>query len=315
MRRNASAFRVAVLAASLTALAAGQQTAIEAVVTKDGVPVRSLRPEDVSLWIDGKPHPVTAVLSPLENETRRTALVFDSSTLSAADQSMIRQQVTSFLQLGAQPRRLFAVIKWFTGMEVIQPFTTDPGLLKSSIENLGASGVTGVGSKGEITSGYSVESGRASGGALTGSSLNSTGSLVRTQYLLESFSGLCEKLAPIPGRKAVWFITGGGYQTSTGQDLERIFNKTGDACNRANVVVHVISNDAPFSHMLSSSTGGTAVRFTGALERALERLATEDAVICQLQLQQPSLKSGCYDVRVKVPKGLNVRWKKRYCTL
>jgi VWFA-related protein len=288
-------------------LAEGQPGVIEAVVTRDGRVVRDLRADDLRLWIDGKPRAVTAAIPQSAGEMR-TALVFDNSTLSAADQSRIRRLVAGFLQSDARPPQQFAVARWFAGMEVVQPFTPDSALLRSALENLGASAVVGTGARGEITSGYDAEAGRR--GADAGAN---AGSLVRTQYLMDSLAGLCGKLAPMRGRKGIWFITGGGYAMPA-EDTDRLINKPLDVCNRANVTVHGISNDSSFSYALSSRTGGTSVRLTSTLDKALERLSMDEAGGYRIEFAaDPPIPAGCHDVRIRVPKGMDVRSRKRYC--
>ena len=72
------------------------------------------------------------------------------------------------------------------------------------------------------------------------------------------------------------------------------------ACNRANVAIHVISNNSEWAHEFANNTGGTAIRVTSYLPAALQKIAEEQAAYYLLNFTPSSgLEDGCHQVRLR----------------
>ncbi len=286
---------------------------IDAIVTGKGGIARDLASKDFSVSIDGQEQAVTSAALPQRPNKRFLVLLFDSSTLNAADQTRIRQQVEKFIDTAASSERYMAVLKLVVGLEVIQPFTTDAARLKKSMERLGAGAATGAGSQGMLESGYNSQStGRTTG--LEQDSLLGLGSIAKTQNLMQWLAALGDSLAPIRGRKDVLFITGGGYALPTSAEVDNFVNAAMLACNRGNVALHGVSNDSSFAYLLGDRTGGSSVKISGSLAGSLEKVAKEQDANYLVAFSPPgALAQGCHQVRLKVPKGFDVRARREYC--
>jgi len=134
---------------------------VDAVVTKDGKPVRDLKAEDFEIFEDGHKQtissfayisnvgpaptsrpPETKNVPPLPatplrpNEPRRTmALVVDDLGLSAESMSLVRKQLRKFLnELG--PNDMVAIIRTGGQMGALQQFTNDRRVLERALSQL-----------------------------------------------------------------------------------------------------------------------------------------------------------------------------------
>lgn len=138
---------------------------IDAVVTKDGKPVRDLKAEDFEIYEDGRKQVITsfAFISNLPNVTssasspapnkgeagvppagpiqrdipRRTvAVVVDDLGISAESMSQVRRQVRKFLAEELQPNDLVAIIRTGGEMGALQQFTNDKRMLNRAVDLL-----------------------------------------------------------------------------------------------------------------------------------------------------------------------------------
>jgi hypothetical protein len=71
----------------------------------------------------------------------------------------------------------------------------------------------------------------------------------------------------------LWFLLSGGYSYSSDDTV--FIDAALAACNRANVAIHVISNNTEWAHEFANNTGGTSIRVTGNLSEALQKIAEE----------------------------------------
>lgn len=301
---------------------------IDAIVTGKTGAVRDLTVKDFELSIDGHDQPIAAAALqsaaslPARPNKHFLILLFDNSTMNAGDQARVRQQVERFIEKAARPDRYMAVLRWFTGMEVVQPFTNDAGTLKKSLQKVAASTVTGSGSQGVLDSGFSSDSTRARATAVqtqnaapsVGPNIAAGAGVARTQLLMQTLAGLGDALAPIRGRKAVLFFTGGGYSLTTSSDVDGYVEAAMTSFNRANAAIYGISNDSSFSHMLSTRTGGMEQRITGAFSDELTAIADGlDATYLISFNPTGELAQGCHQVRLKVARGLDPHLRREYC--
>lgn len=138
---------------------------IDAVVTKDGKPVRDLKVEDFEIYEDGRKQTITsfAYISNLANvpgsappraaktdapdvvpagpiqrdvPRRTVAIVVDDLGLSAESMSNVRRQVRKFIAEELQPDDLVAVIRTGGEMGALQQFTNDKRMLNRAVELL-----------------------------------------------------------------------------------------------------------------------------------------------------------------------------------
>ncbi len=136
---------------------------IDAVVTKDGKPVRDLKAEDFEIYEDGRKQTITnfAFISNLPNAprpvsptaantagvppagpiqrdvARRTvAIVVDDLGMSAESMAHVRRQIRKFIAEEVQPNDLVAIIRTAGEMGALQQFTNDKRVLNRAIELL-----------------------------------------------------------------------------------------------------------------------------------------------------------------------------------
>jgi len=133
---------------------------VDAVVTKDGKPVKDLTAEDFEIYEDGKKQaitsfayisnvpasPVTATKpgdGPLPprpinpNEPHRTiAFVVDDLGISAESMAQVRKQLRKFVNEQLQPNDLVAIIHTGGEMGALQQFTNDKRLLSRAADQL-----------------------------------------------------------------------------------------------------------------------------------------------------------------------------------
>ena len=140
---------------------------VDAVVTKDGKPVRDLKAEDFEIYQDGKKQTITTFAyisnvpnsspntstpppkpekggagvtpaAPIERDvSRRTvAIVVDDLGLSAESMHHVRRQVRKFLAEELQPNDLLAIIRTGGEMGALQQFTNDKRMLYRAVDML-----------------------------------------------------------------------------------------------------------------------------------------------------------------------------------
>jgi VWFA-related protein len=129
---------------------------VDAVVTKDGKPVRDLKAEDFEIYEDGRKQQITSFAfisnvaqptqtpttnnyrdknappaTPLKpNEPRRIiALVVDDLGLSATSMAAVRKQLRKFIDEQLSPNDLVAIIRTGGTMGALQQFTNDRRLI------------------------------------------------------------------------------------------------------------------------------------------------------------------------------------------
>jgi len=133
---------------------------VDAVVTKDGKPVKDLTADDFEIYEDGKKQAITsfayisnvpatpvtvtkAADGPLPprpinpNEPHRTiAFVVDDLGISAESMSQVRKQLRKFVNEQLQPNDLVAIIRTGGEMGALQQFTNDKRLLSRAADQL-----------------------------------------------------------------------------------------------------------------------------------------------------------------------------------
>jgi VWFA-related protein len=283
----------------LSASSLQAQVIIDAVVTGKSGFVRDLTQKDFRLSGDGKEQVITSAAlqseaaSPQRPGKQFLALLFDSTTVAASDQLQIRQYVDEFLDAAAGPNRYVAVLTWFTGLKVVQPFTVDTTRLRKALDS---------------TMATAAMSPSGSSGSRSGVGVQDT----KVQNLMQNLALLADSLQAIRGRKALVLFTG-GYSYSADDTV--FIEAALAACNRANVAIHVISNNSAWAQEFANNTGGTAIHVTSNLPAALQKIAEEQAAYYLLNFTPSSgLEEGCHQVRLRMAAGgLDVRARRQYC--
>jgi VWFA-related protein len=140
---------------------------VDAVVTKDGKPVKGLTADDFEIYEDGRKQPITsfayisnvsgssvpaktaAALKPdkaaeappaqpiQRDAARRTiAIVVDDLGLSAESMNQVRKRLRKFIAEELQPNDLVAVIRTGSDVGALQQFTNDKRVLNRAVDQL-----------------------------------------------------------------------------------------------------------------------------------------------------------------------------------
>jgi VWFA-related protein len=139
---------------------------VDAVVTKDGKPVKDLKAEDFEIFEDGRKQTITSFAyisnvqparsapqvaessrsngvpplppAPLRpHDTRRTmALVVDDLGLSAESMNAVRKQLRKFVSEQLQPNDMIAIIRTGGEMGALQQFTNDRRVLEKALSQV-----------------------------------------------------------------------------------------------------------------------------------------------------------------------------------
>ncbi len=288
------------------------QSILEVVVTNKNGTVRDLVPKDFKLSIDGKEQAIEAAVQasaaawPQRPTKRFLVLLFDSGVIANSDKNLLRQRLSQFFDAAARPDRYVAVVIYLNGMRIIQPFTTDPALMKASLDSVIQSISLGSGST-SMPAGAAATSSRRSG---MSSASAGEDQIIEARRLLESMPEVAGALGGIRGRKAILLYTGA---RTYNRETSVYVNRAVAALNKANVAVYGITDDSAFANTLVSPTGGNMIEMTRATPEALAKIADEQDAYYSLVFT-PAADSGCRKVQVKLASGgLDARFPKEIC--
>jgi VWFA-related protein len=303
---------------------------VEAIVTdRSGNYIRDLAPGEFHVLEDNTEQRVLSVSrgsppAPAPASATHIALFF--GRIPIGDQSYAREAAAKFVEANKAPNHLMAILNDLGtgGTKTIQGFTAESERLISAVKGMEASGVLsdpGAGVSGVMSSVYSDQSGLA------------TAFDVRTQ--LQTLSGIARAMAPLPGRKAIVFLTPTiNYDVQIRTDPGSVGAGIGgsaitppvasgthyvhpddlaaavDTCNRARVSIYLIdvrADQAPVQNQLAplaASTGGAAVDNSRDAFEALRRIGQdqEEHYTIAYSPARP-LEAGCRKVRVRVDRG------------
>ncbi len=203
---------------------------VDAVVTdKKGNYIHDLEQKDFRVWEDNKEQTVTSFSfeaspnSPNNNQKHYMVLLFDNSTMDAADQMRARQAAAQFIDANAGPNRLMAIINYGGSISVAQDFTANADRLKKVVSGVKFSAVS---------PNDPVEV--ASAGA---PNLRSASASFGVWDELLALRSMAKLLAPVPGRKMVVLLTSGFPVRA--EDMSELTAVIAE-CNRANVAIYPI---------------------------------------------------------------------------
>ena len=295
---------------------------IDVVATDKAGFVKNLTAKDFHVWEDNKEQTViNAVPNPPGKHV--IVLLFDNNTIAVNLQADIRGYVARFIDSSAGPNVYMEVASYLAGVRVLQPFTTDPALLKSSLIGTAATGGAGTQTVriGDASSQTAIQSrtssapagARATGQTSLANASASDSSSMGTQEMMESIRGLVESMATIKGRKTL-ILFSGGRQFS--QDAIVQVNEMLAAANKNNVAIYGVSNNTAFAKTFADDTGATFVKVTQYLPEALQQIVQEQDAYYSVSYEPPADPVvGCHQLRVKSDApGVELRARKSYCS-
>ena len=197
---------------------------IDAVVTKNGKPVRNLTADDFEIYEDGKKQAITSFAyisnisatassapdktAPEKNEpdpgvpaepikrdvARRTiAIVVDDIGMSAQSMGQLRKQLKKLIAEDLQPNDLVAVIRTGGKMGALQQFTNDTRILNRAVDRLSYNPCSRLG----LTTLSRVEDLRGAGCL----------GLTHVQLTLNALRFILESMGRLPGRKSLILVS------------------------------------------------------------------------------------------------------------
>jgi VWFA-related protein len=251
---------------------------VDPVITDSkGKPVTDLRADEVQIFEDGKPRPITnfsyiaiepsAVVPKSTNppeknaapvppvrlrpeQVRRTiALVVDDLGLSFESAYYVRQALKKFVDQQMQPNDLVAIIRTGGGIGALQQFTTDKRQLYAAVEKVkwnpgGRGGVSAFAPLGSNPMSVRASSEEEDEGLSTNdleefrSDIFAVGTLGAVNYIVRG-------LRELPGRKSI-ILMSDGFKMFTQSEptgstrIVAALNSLTEMANRASVVIYTI---------------------------------------------------------------------------
>ena len=305
----------------LVALGAAAQTApdqvtVEVAATDKSGFAKNLSAPDFKLWEDNKEQTITsAVTHPPEKHA--VVLLFDNTTVPVRIQGDMRGYVQTFIDATSGPRNYMEVAAFFSGIRVLQPFTTNAALLKTALTDTASSAVlNSSGSASGVSASSSGRGGVRNGAQITGGTASPENEM-KTEAMMESFRGLVESLAPIRGRKVIVLFSGG---QSFSQEVTKYVDKVVDEANRNDVAIYGIAasnSGMAFVKTFADATGGTSITQTPNLPDALKQILAEQDQYYDVKFTPPGAGASpgvCHQLRVKIDTpGVEARSRKSYC--
>jgi VWFA-related protein len=224
---------------------------VDAVVTdKKGNYIHNLTQQDFKVYEDNKEQPISSFSSGTDAATQANAqkrymiLFFDNSSLAMPDQIQARSAAAKFVEANASPDHLMAVVDFGGTLQVRQNFTSNPELLRASVNSPQASHVAsnapGTGSGQAIAAASTQPALGSSGPGGGGGSFGSIGNVEQdfaVRSMLLSVRSLARSMRDVPGRKMLILFSAGFPLDPEGTSE---LTATIDACNKANVAVYPV---------------------------------------------------------------------------
>ena len=203
---------------------------VDAVVTdKKGNYIPDLTQKDFRVWEDDKEQSIktfsfgSSALPP-RDQARYLVLLFDNSSMSAAEQIRAREAATKFIAANAGLNRYMAVMDFGGTINVAQNFTGDAERLKQVVKDVKFASVVGNQEPARVAT-------------LGSPALINAQADFAARTLLLGVRSLAKQLAAVPGRKSVILLSS-GFSLPHEQQYELV--AAIDACNKANVAIYPI---------------------------------------------------------------------------
>ncbi|HUL33416.1 MAG TPA: VWA domain-containing protein [Candidatus Eisenbacteria bacterium] len=208
---------------------------VDAVVTdKKGNYLHDLTKDDFKVYEDNKEQAITSFTfgsdpaSPASAQKRYLVLFFDNSSMAAPDQIQARAAAAKFVEKGAGPGSVMAVVDFGGTLIVRQNFTADTDALTKAVNGVKFAEVA--------SNAPSSQMSPSIGASPAFSPLSKSESDYGARTMLLAIRSLAKNLRAVPGRKML-ILFSAGFPTD---DPERISELTAtiDACNKANVSIY-----------------------------------------------------------------------------
>ena len=208
---------------------------VDAVGTdKKGNYVHDLAQKDFKVYEDNKEQAVTSFSfgsdpsAPVRAQKHYMILFFDNSSMALPDQIQARAAAAKFIDKGAGPDRLMAVVDFGGTLLIKQNFTANADLLTAAVSRVNHPNIETNGQSAALANPVMV----ASSGL---SSISNAEADFGARTMLLAVRSLAKNLRAVPGRKMLILFSAGFPLTS-----ERISELTAtiDACNKANVSIY-----------------------------------------------------------------------------
>lgn len=225
---------------------------VDAVVTdKKGNYVHDLAQKDFKVYEDNKEQAVTSFSfgsdpsAPVSAQKHYMILFFDNSSMALPDQIQARAAAAKFIDKGAGPDRLMAVVDFGGTLLIKQNFTANADLLTAAVSGVNHPNIETNGQSAALANPVMV----ASSGL---SSISNAEADFGARTMLLAVRSLAKNLRAVPGRKMLILFSAGFPLTS-----ERISELTAtiDACNKANVSIYSLDVRGLMAPALPIPTG------------------------------------------------------------
>jgi VWFA-related protein len=228
---------------------------VDAVVTdKKGNYVHDLTQKDFKVYEDSKEQAVTSFsfgsdpLGPVNAQKHYMILFFDNSSMALPDQIQARAAAGKFIEKGAGPDRLMAVVDFGGSLLVKQNFTANTALLTAAVSGVNHPNIETNGQSASVANPVMVASSSLS-------SISNAEADFGARTMLLAVRSLAKNLRAVPGRKMLILFSAGFPLTS-----ERMSELTAtiDACNKANVSIYSLDVRGLMAPALPVPTGSVA---------------------------------------------------------
>jgi VWFA-related protein len=225
---------------------------VDAVVTdKKGNYVHDLTQKDFKVYEDNKEQAVTSFSfgsdpsGPVSAQKHYMILFFDNSSMALPDQIQARAAASKFIEKGAGPDRLMAVVDFGGSLLVRQNFTANADLLTAAVSGVKHTNIETNGQSAALPNPVMV----ASSGL---SSISNAEADFGARTMLLAVRSLAKNLRAVPGRKML-ILFSAGFPL----DSERLSELTAtiDACNKANVSIYSLDVRGLMAPALPVPTG------------------------------------------------------------
>jgi len=225
---------------------------VDAVVTdKKGNYIHDLSQKDFKVYEDNKEQAVTSFsfgndpTGPVSAQKHYMILFFDNSSMALPDQIQARAAAAKFIEKGAGPDRLMAVVDFGGSLMVRQNFTTNAELLTAAVSGVKNPNIETNGQSAALAAPVMI----ASSGM---SSISSAEADFGARTMLLAVRSLAKNLRAVPGRKML-ILFSAGFPLTT----ERLSELTAtiDACNKANVSIYSLDVRGLMAPSLPVPTG------------------------------------------------------------
>jgi VWFA-related protein len=225
---------------------------VDAVVTdKKGNYVHDLTQKDFKVYEDNKEQAVTSFSfgsdpsGPVSAQKHYMILFFDNSSMALPDQIQARAAAAKFIEKGAGPDRLMAVVDFGGSLLVRQNFTANADLLTAAVSGMKHANIETNGQSAALANPVMV----ASSGL---SSISNAEADFGARTMLLAVRSLAKNLRAVPGRKML-ILFSAGFPLDTERMSE--LTATIDACNKANVSIYSLDVRGLMAPALPVPTG------------------------------------------------------------